>query len=170
MYTVMYANGQHLITLKNKKFMNSPYFKNIKRIAIVAYSDTRKDLIEWSYANKNVLKNHIILSTARTASILEGTLNTPVLNLNHGKAGGYQQIKDLLQEGKIDVIIFFGNPGKAVVKDSWFEELLNTAIKEDVVVAYNQATIDMLITSMAISDTISEENKIQAIKMNYENI
>ena len=93
--------------------MNSPYFKNIKRIAIVAYADTRKDLIEWSYANKNVLKHHIIISTARTASILEGTLNTPVLNLDHGKSGGYQQINDLLLEGKIDIILFFGNPNKS---------------------------------------------------------
>jgi methylglyoxal synthase len=51
--------------------MNSPYFKNIKRIAIVAYADTRKDLIEWSYENKNILKNHIIISTARTALYLK---------------------------------------------------------------------------------------------------
>lgn len=133
--------------------MTSHYFKNIKRIAIVAYTDTRRDLIEWSYANKNVLKNHIIISTARTASILEGTLNTPVLNLHHGKAGGYQQIKELLEEGKLDIIMFFGNPNKAVVKDSWFDELINVAINEDVVVAYNQATIDMLLTSIAIKDT-----------------
>src|SRR6476661_6981406 len=104
--------------------MNSPYFKNIKRIAIVAFADTRKDLIEWSYANKNVLKNHIVISTARTASILEGTLNTPVLNLQHGRAGGYQQIKDLLEEGKIDVIMFFGDATQATVKDSWSEELI----------------------------------------------
>lgn len=133
--------------------MTSPYFKNIKRVAIVAYADTRKDLIEWSYANKNVLKNHIVISTARTASILEGTLNTPVLNLHHGKAGGYQQIKELLIEGKIDIIMFFGNPNKAAVKDSWFEELIKVAINEDVVVAYNQATINMLLTSIAIKDT-----------------
>lgn len=132
--------------------MNSPYFKNIKRIAIVAFADTRKDLIEWSYANKNVLKNHIIISTARTASILEGTLNTPVLNLQHGRAGGYQQIKDLLEEGKIDVIMFFGNPNKAAIKESWSEELINVAINNEVVVAYNQATIDMLLTSIAITD------------------
>jgi methylglyoxal synthase len=139
--------------------MNSPYFKNIKRIAIVAFADTRKDLIEWSYANKNILKNHIIISTARTATVLEGTLNTPVLNLHHGKAGGYQQIKDLLEGGKIDIIMFFGNPVKAGVKDSWFEELINAAINNDVVVAYNQATIDMLLTSIAI--TGEEEVKDQ---------
>ena len=149
----MYSTGIFLITRKNKQTMTSPYFKNIKRIAIVAYADTRKDLIEWSYANKNVLKNHIIISTARTASIFEGTLNTPVLNLHHGKAGGYQQIKELLDEGKIDIIMFFGNPNKAVIKDSWFDELINVAINNDVVVAYNQATINMLLTSIAITDT-----------------
>ena len=48
--------------------------------------------------------------------------------------------------------MFFGNYNKAVVKDSWFEELIRTAINNDVVVAYNQATIDMLLTSIAITD------------------
>jgi methylglyoxal synthase len=129
----------------------STYFKNIKRIAIVAYTDTRRDLIEWSYANKNILKNHIIISTARTASILEGTLNTPVLNLLHGKTGGYQQIKNLIKDDKIDMIIFFGNPLKGEHKDGWFDELLKVAIKQDIVVAYNQATIDMLLTSITMN-------------------
>ena len=132
--------------------MNSPYFNDIKRIAIVAYADTTKDLIEWSYANKNILNNHIIISTARTASILEGTLNMPVVNLHHGKAGGYQQIKNMLEEDKLDIILFFGNPNRALVKDSWFEELIDTAINKDVVVAYNQATINMLLTSIAINN------------------
>ena len=145
--------------------MNSPYFKNIKRIAIVAFADTRKDLIEWSYANKNVLKNHIIISTARTASILEGTLNTPVLNLQHGKAGGYQQIKNLLEEGKIDVIMFFGTPNKAAEKESWSEDLIQVAIDNDVVVAYNQATIDMLLTSIAVTDR--QEIKDQTANEKY---
>lgn len=150
--------------------MDSPYFKNIKRIAIVAYADTRKDLIEWSYANKNVLKNHIIISTARTASILEGTLNVPVLNLDHGKSGGYHQINDMLEQGKIDIIMFFGNPNKALVKDSWFEHLINTAVNEDVVVAYNQATIDMLLTSTLVNDNSTDEKKVIAIKINHEKI
>lgn len=142
--------------------MNSPYFKNIKRIAIVAYADTRKDLIEWSYANKNVLKHHLIISTARTASILEGTLNVPVMNLDHGKSGGYQQINDLLLEGKIDIILFFGNPNKALVKDVWFDELITVAVNNDVAVAYNQATIDMLLKSTEISGEPVKE-------INYEN-
>jgi methylglyoxal synthase len=131
---------------------HSNYFKNIKRIAIIANPDTRKEFIEWSYAYKNILKNHIIISTARTASILEGTLNTPILNLSHGKSGGYAEVRDLIEDKKVDVIIFFGNPLKAAVKESWFEELVHVAINEDLVVAYNPATIDMVLTSIAIKD------------------
>jgi methylglyoxal synthase len=130
----------------------SKHFKNIKRIALVAYADTRKDLIEWSYANKNILKKHIIISTARTANILEGTLNTPVLNLSHGKSGGYQEIRMLIEDNKIDMLIFFGNPLNDESRDSWFDELVKVAIMKDIVVAYNQATIEMLLTSIAITD------------------
>jgi methylglyoxal synthase len=147
---------------------HSNYFKNIKRIAIVAYSDARKDLIEWSYANKNILGEHIIISTARTATILEGTLNVPVLNLRHGRSGGYQQIEDLLEEKKIDIILFFGNPPQDEYRDSWFEELINVAIRQDVVVAYNQATIDMVLTSIAINNEINTpENTIHGCLMNH---
>lgn len=148
----------------------STYFKDIKRIAIVAFSDTRKDLIEWSYANKNILKNHLIIATARTATILEGTLNTPVLNLHHGKSGGYQQIKNMLEENKIDIIIFFGNPLLQEHKDSWFDELVNVAIKHDVVVAYNQATIDMLLNGIALSMPKAEPNNefMQYVKQQIE--
>lgn len=151
---------------------HSNYFKNIKRIAIVAYADTRKDLIEWSYANKNILKNHIIISTARTASILEGTLNTPVMNLSHGKSGGYEQIRSLIENNKIDVIILFGNPMKDRSKDNWFEELVDVAIRQDIVVAYNQATIEMLLTSIAIKNEEADENNFYYLecKKNQVNI
>jgi methylglyoxal synthase len=130
--------------------MSTPtYFKNIKRIAIVALPDTRKEFIEWSYANKNILKDHLIISTARTASILEGTLNVPVMNLDHGKAGGYQQLKSLIEQDKTDIVIFFGNPLLHDDRDELIDELVNTAIRHNAVVAYNPATISMILTSIA---------------------
>ena len=76
----------------------------------------------------------------------------------------------MLHEGKIDIIMFFGNPNKAAIKDSWFEHLINTAVNEDIVVAYNQSTIDMLLTSIAINDNNPDENKVPPIKVNYDNI
>lgn len=127
----------------------STYFKNIRRIAIVALPDTRKEFIEWSYANKNILKNHIIISTARTAALLEGTLNVPVLNLHHGKSGGYQQLKELIENDKTDIVLFFGDPMLHDDRDALIDELVNTAIKHNAVVAYNPATISVVLTSLA---------------------
>jgi methylglyoxal synthase len=126
----------------------SPYFKNIRRIAIIALPDTRKEFIEWSYANKNILKNHIIISTARTAALLEGTLNVPVLNLHHGKSGGYHQLKDLIESDKTDIVIFFGDPMLHDDRDALIDELVNTAIRHNAVVANNPATVDMVLTSL----------------------
>lgn len=141
------------------------YVNNIRRIAILAYADTRKELIEWSYAKKNILKNNIIISTARTASILEGTLNTPVVNLNHGRSGGYEQVRNLLEENKIDIIMFYGNSQNREEYETAFDELVEVAIKNNVVVAYNQATIDMVLTSIDVRN----ENRI-AQKQARENI
>lgn len=138
------------------------YFKNIKRIAILSFHDSRKGLIEWSYANRNILSNHIIISTARTASVLEGTLNTPVLNLHHGRAGGYQQVKELLEENKVDVLLIFGNNPGAKQADNWFETLVTTAVNNNVVVGYNAATIDMLVKSLESGQTISSEQKTES--------
>lgn len=143
----------------------STYVNNIRRIAILAYADTRKELIEWSYAKKNILKNNIIISTARTASILEGTLNTPVVNLNHGRSGGYEQVRNLLEENKIDIIMFYGNSQNREEYETAFDELVEVAIKNNVVVAYNQATIDMVLTSIDVRN----ENRI-AQKQARENI
>jgi methylglyoxal synthase len=143
---------------KNVQIMSNKtkYFDGIKRIAILSFQDTRKDLIEWSYANKNILNNHIIISTARTASLLEGTLNSPVLNLHHGRAGGYQQVKELIVEGKIDIVLFFRSGGDT--NESWFDTLVQSAIQKDVVVGYNQATIDMLLRSLAIGQINEPED------------
>lgn len=142
----------NLINTQKETNMNdrTTYFNNIKRIAILSFQDSRKGLIEWSYANKNILKNHIILSTARTANLLEGTLNSPVLNLEHGRSGGYQQVKALLQENKIDIILLFGSSALAEDRDSWFHKLIEVAIEQDVIVGYNQSTIDMLLNSISV--------------------
>lgn len=131
----------------------SAYFNNIRRIAILSFLDSRKDLIEWSYANKGDLKKHIVISTARTASLLEGTLNTPVLNLHHGRSGGYQQVWNLLREKKIDVLLLFGKANSGADHEGWFQELVDLAVKNEIAVAYNQATIDMLVKAITVEST-----------------
>ncbi|MBA4168488.1 MAG: hypothetical protein H0X41_13260 [Chitinophagaceae bacterium] len=150
--------------------MNESKIKNLKRIAILACADSRRELIEWSYANKNPLKHHIIISTARTAAVLEGTLNTPVLNLNHGRSGGYHQVKNLIGDDHIDMLLIFGNPMKSEKQEPWFTELVKAAVQKDIVVAYNQATIATVLDSIA-DHTDHEQKNIfhEAMRANLYN-
>ncbi|HTE08387.1 MAG TPA: hypothetical protein VK628_06460 [Flavitalea sp.] len=137
---------------------NTLKFENLKRIVILAAPESRKALIEWSYAHKHPLKHHIIISTARTAGILEGTLHTQVLNLNHGRAGGYHQVKRLIRENHVDMLLVFGDPLKSDKKEPWFTELIEAAVMKDVVVAYNMATINTAVASLSSGPTPSAES------------
>jgi methylglyoxal synthase len=156
---------------KESVMNNNSKIKNLKRIAILAYADSRKELIEWSYANKNSLKPHIIVSTARTAAVLEGTLNTPVLNLHHGRSGGYHQVKSLIEDDHIDMLILFGNPMKHEKQEPWFVELIKAAVQKDIVVAYNQATIATVLESISAenSDHNHQDPFHQALRNNIYN-
>ena len=87
--------------------MNS---STIKRIAVVASADKRKELIEWAYDNKQMLAGHALIATSFAADILEGTVNTTVLKLSADNLGGYNQLATMMQNNEVDVIFFFENP------------------------------------------------------------
>ncbi len=55
-----------------------------KQIAFAAGVVNRKALIEWSYYNQEILKNHVLIATGITADILEGTIGVTVTRLANG--------------------------------------------------------------------------------------
>jgi len=61
--------------MKNAHALNS-----IKWIAVVASADKRKELIEWSYANKGMLAGHELIATIATAGLLESLSNNSGVN------------------------------------------------------------------------------------------
>lgn len=118
-----------------------------KRIAIVATDNKRTDLIEWSYFNKDVLTHHQLTACGETAIVLEGTLNTVINKLFTADTGGYQQLANLIENGKIDMLFFFAEPESSVEKDLDLKNLLVVAAKHNVVVASNKVTTDMVMAS-----------------------
>ena len=127
--------------------MNSLSKTNKKRIAVVAHQNKKVDLINWSYYNKNVLMQHEIIAIGKAGNILEGTINIPVQKLMTGPFGGDQQLSAMIEEGKIDIIIFFSNPIGRDVEDSDIEALQQIAITNNIVVAANLATADYVVAS-----------------------
>lgn len=116
----------------------------MKRIAVVAPVDKRKEVIEWSYFNKCTLASHTLIATHTTAGLLEGTVNKPVFKLDIDHAGGYDQLCSLMLEKKVDIIFFFDNPMKSFRPDDAMRKLLDTALEMNLVIASYRSKMDFM--------------------------
>jgi methylglyoxal synthase len=94
--------------------------KEVKRIALVAHDNRKKDLIEWAEWNYDVLILHELVSTGTTGKLVEEAIKKrlhekdarafEVTKLKSGPLGGDQQLGALIAEGKVDIIIFLWDP------------------------------------------------------------
>ncbi|MES1194889.1 MAG: methylglyoxal synthase, partial [Opitutus sp.] len=59
-----------------------------KRIALVAHDGKKRDLVEWTKYNRNVLVEHEVWATGTTGGMLEKELDFPIRKLQSGPLGG----------------------------------------------------------------------------------
>ncbi len=130
---------------------------NIKRIALIAHDNRKKDLIEWVDFNVVSLKKHRIICTGTTGRMVEEAINSGerkdtidyfrVHSLKSGPLGGDQQLGAMIAEGKIDIVIFFWDPMQPVPHDVDVKALLRITVLYNIPTACNRASADFLISS-----------------------
>ena len=59
-----------------------------KRIALVAHTNKKQDLLEWARFNRQLLAQHDLCSTATTGTLLEQELSLQITKLRSGPLGG----------------------------------------------------------------------------------
>ena len=130
----------------------------IKRIAIVTDDSKRIELIEWSYFNREVLSQHQIIASGSTADLLQGTLNKSI-TATIPAAEGYREVAQMIENQEIDILISFGDPNKSESHQAGLIGLLISAISEDIIVATNLATANLVVNSL--SNTKSKKRQIK---------
>lgn len=125
----------------------------VKRIAISAQEHKKTELIEWSYFKRQALQQHQLIATGTTADILEGTVDVPVQKIQSGALGGYKQLATMIEEGKIDALIFFSDVIHDAVNNSDIRHLLELAISRNIIVSCNRTTADHIMDSALINET-----------------
>ena len=131
--------------------------KSIKRIALVAHDNRKKDLIEWVDWNWSALLDHKLICTGTTGTMVEDALknkldkslkrNIDIRKLKSGPLGGDQQLGSLIADGEIDVIIFLWDPMEPQAHDVDVKALLRIAVLYNVPTACNRSTADFMISS-----------------------
>ena len=118
-----------------------------KRIALVAHDNKKKYIVEWAIHNMQALARHELVATGTTGKLLEDALDRPLKKLLSGPLGGDQQIGSMIEEGNVDVLIFFWDPMEAQPHDPDIKALLRVAVTWNIPFACDRSTADFLMTS-----------------------
>lgn len=131
--------------------------EEIKRIALVAHDNRKKDLIEWVEWNYKSLIRHKLICTGTTGRLIEKTIRSKLTSedlvayeitlLKSGPLGGDQQLGAMIAEGQIDVIIFLWDPMEPHPHDVDVKALLRIAVLYNIPTACNRSTADFMISS-----------------------
>jgi methylglyoxal synthase len=120
---------------------------NIKRIALVAHDNKKKELVEWAKYNRDVMARMELHATGTTARLLETDLKLKINALQSGPLGGDQQVGAMISEGRIDILIFFWDPLQPLPHDPDVKALLRLAVLWNIPMACNRTTADFIFSS-----------------------
>jgi len=131
--------------------------EKIKRIALVAHDNRKKDLIEWAEWNYEILIHHKLISTGTTGGLVEKAIkkrlsdkdanNFEVMKLKSGPLGGDQQLGAMIAEAKVDLVIFLWDPMQPQPHDVDVKALLRISVLYNIPTACNRSTADFMISS-----------------------
>ena len=128
-------------------------FPSLKRVALVAHDNKKKDLMEWAEFNRGTLARHDLCATGTTGKVLSERLDLEVTKLQSGPLGGDQQLGAMISQGDIDVLIFFWDPLEPQPHDPDVKALLRMAVVWNIPIACNRSTADFMIASPLMGGT-----------------
>lgn len=121
--------------------------KKKKTIALVAHDSRKKDLLQWCVNHQETLKNHDLVATGTTGSLISKSLGLKIHSFLSGPLGGDFQIGNAIVEEQVDMLIFFWDPLESLGHDPDVKALLRLATLYNIPMACNQTSADFFMGS-----------------------
>ena len=121
-------------------------------IAIIA-DDSKKELMtQFCIAYCNILSKHNICSTSITGKYISDATGLEIEKLLSGTHGGVQQICSHVSYNEIDIVLYFRNSDPGFFSREEEDSLLRMCDMQNIPVATNIATAEVLICALDRGD------------------
>ncbi len=118
-----------------------------KMIALVAHDRCKNDMLAFARAHETALRNHPLIATRTTGTLLNDTLNLNVRTMLSGPRGGDLQIGAMVAQGEIAAVIFLRDVMSAQPHEPDISALMRACDVHNIPLATNVATAAMLMKS-----------------------
>lgn len=122
------------------------------RIGLIAH-DGKKNLMQnFCVAYKRILSAHELYATGATGAQIEKEIGIPIHKFLAGPLGGTEQLSSMIENNQLDALIFLRDPRQASAKDPDMNTILRFCDLNNIPVATNLATAEILILAIQRGD------------------
>ncbi|MFW6264545.1 MAG: methylglyoxal synthase [Bacillota bacterium] len=117
----------------------------IKRIALIAHDEKKKDLIKFAEENRDLLIHCDLVATGTTGKLIIENVGLPVERMESGPLGGDQMIGAEIAKERIDGVIFLRDPLTSQPHEPDVTALLRVCDVHNTPLATNLATAELIL-------------------------
>ena len=121
-------------------------------IGIIAHNSKRTLIEDFCIAYKSILGRHEIYATGTTGRRIEDVTDLHVHKFHPGSIGGDKQFIEMIERDAMDMVIFFYNPKMIDPKDPDVSVIVKACDVNNIPIATNIATAELLILGLARGD------------------
>ncbi|MCD7033389.1 methylglyoxal synthase [Metabacillus sp. GX 13764] len=122
------------------------------KIALIAHDKKKNDMVQFSIAYKEILKNHELFATGTTGLRIQEATGLAIHRFQSGPLGGDQQIGALIAQNLMDVVLFFRDPLTAQPHEPDVSALIRLCDVYAVPLATNMGTAEIIIMGLDRGD------------------
>jgi methylglyoxal synthase len=118
------------------------------RIVVITHDAKKKDLVEWLASRRNELSSVELFATRATGEEILVKTGMQAYPLPDGPDGGDELVTRMVEEGLVDLVIFFWDPRSPQPHDVDVDRLLRLAYVYEVPTALNPWSADFFLSSL----------------------
>lgn len=118
------------------------------KIALIAHDKKKKDIVQFSVAYENILKEHELYATGTTGQKIMEATELTITRFRSGPLGGDQQIGAMIAVNDMDLVLFFRDPLTSQPHEPDISALMRLCDVYQVPLATNMGTAEVLLKGL----------------------